>query len=312
MLNDRSQSRSQRPKPLAEGDADHNAPATRTRARTRPRSNAEKIQALVVLYVLTLNAEERAYLQSLISAEAARKLAADKNPQAVFDALVGALETFAPWITAGKLPGFGPRRGSFAFECAKVVAQPLTDYAKAATAEKVAAHEAAHTLTLTEPARQDALCAMQSLLGGDSSVRARLSEQGVPDTSRDSRIQSADHVAQEAEAARAHIPASLLEDAGLTSPVLDSLSTKAQSAADAHTGYRRGRVERQALRGDLAEAVGRMRFELKQLLTSARQARKRDPSIPSFTTKVVGAHAKSAKKPAAKPATPQPPQSPTG
>ena len=310
MLNDRSPSRSQRPKPLAEGDADPSAHASRARARTPPRSNAEKIQALVVLYVLTLNADERAYLQSLFGAEAARKQAADKNPQEVFDALVGALETFAPWIVAGKLPGFGPRRGRFAFECAQGVAQPLTDYAKAATAEKVAAHDAAKTLTLTDPARQDALCAMQSLLGGDSSVRTRLSERGVPGATRDSRIQSADHVAQEAEAARAHIPASLLEDAGLSAPVLDSLSTTAESAAAAHTGYRRGRVERQALRGDLAESVGRMRFELKQLLTSARQARKRDPSVPTFSTKVVGAHAKSAKKPTAQP--PTPPQPPTG
>ena len=307
MLNDRSPSRSQRPKPLAEGDADPSAHASRARARTPPRSNAEKIQALVVLYVLALTADERAHLQSLLRAEAARKLAADKNPQEVFDALVGALETFAPWIVAGKLPGFGPRRGRFAFECAQGVAQPLTDYAKAATAEKVAAHDAAKTLTLTDPARQDALCAMQSLLGGESSVRTRLTERGVPDATRDSRIQSADHVAQEAEAARAHIPASLLEDAGLTTTVLDSLSTTAQSAADAHTRYRRGCTTRKALRGDLAEAVGRMRFELQQLLTSARQARKRDPSVPTFATKVVGAHARSAKKSDAKPATPQPP-----
>ncbi len=293
----RSPSRSQRPAALSDRDL---ALDRGSAAEEKPtgRTNAEKAAALLVVYGFVLLPEDRTFLESLLKPEAAIKLGAGANLQPIFDELVEALALFAPWIQGKRFTGYGPRRGRFAAECAHGAVGPIDAYHAAATTEKVASKEASHALALTAPTRQDALFAVQSLLPhGDVVARARLAAKTSVGTTRDAAITATAEVVREVEAVRANVPATMLDDAGLSPDTLDDLARRAQTAATKRTRYRDGRTARKALRSDLAALVGRMLFELRQLLAAARRARRRDASIPSFASNVVKGKPKTAKKP---------------
>lgn len=298
----RSQSRSQRPAALSDRDLtpDHGSAAEE---KPRGRTPAEKAAALLVVYGAVLLPDDRTFLESLLGVEAAVKLGATANPQQIFDELVEALTLFAPWVQNKRFTGFGPRRGRFAAECAHSAVGPLDAFNAAESHEKVASKEASHALALTAPMRQDALFAIQSLLPNhDVGARAHLAEKTSTGTTRDATITATAEVVREVETVRAKVPATMLDDAGLSPVALDDLARRAQTAATTRTRYRDGRTARKALRSDLAALVGRMLFELRQLLASARRARRRDHTIPSFASNVVKGKPKTAKKPATAPA----------
>jgi hypothetical protein len=183
------------------------------------RTPAEKAAALLVVYGAVLLPDDRTFLESLLGAEAAVKLGATANPQQIFDDLVEALTLFASWVQNKRFTGFGPRRGRFAAECAHSAVGPLDAFNAAESHEKVASKEASHALALTAPRRQDALFAIQSLLPNhDVGARARLTEKTSTGTTRDATITATAEVVREVETVRAKVPATMLDDAGL-SPV---------------------------------------------------------------------------------------------
>ena len=317
----RSQTRSQRPIALQDPDLDEKQGASATK-KSSGRTNAEKAAALLLVYVLLCTEADRTFLESLLSPAKAIKRGARENPQVVFDELVTALALYAPWIKNRKLTGYGPRRGRFAAECAHTVVGALDAFNAAEAAERVASQEATSARTLTEPTRQDVVFAVQSLLAPDDVTLARFAVNTAAGTTHDARIVAAEQVVEEVRGVRANVPVTMLEDAGLTTEALDALEAQAQRAGQARTRYRDGRTTRKAMRSDLAAAVGRMVFELRQLVTAAKRARRRDPSIPAFTASVVASRPKAAKKkPAANPSPvatppvatpPAAPQPPTG
>lgn len=316
----RSQTRSQRPAALQDADLDEKQGASATQ-KSSGRTNAEKAAALLLVYVLLHSEADRTFLESLLSPEAAIKRGARENPQVVFNELVEALALWAPWIKNRKFVGYGPRRARFTAELANKVVGPLDAFNAAESNERFASKEATQARTLTEPARQDAVFAVQSLFTPGDAAHARFAVNTATGTTHDARLVATGQVVEEVRAVRANVPASILEDAGLTPEALDALEGQVQRAGQARTRYRDGRTTRKAMRSDLAASVGRMVFELRLLVTAAKRARRRDPSIPSFTATVVASRPKAAKKkPAANPqpvapppvatppvATPQPP-----
>ncbi len=295
MLKDRSRSRSQRPAALFEGEADPSLGPSDPLVNRASVSHHARAQALLALYVLLLDPVELTFLRALLGEPEARKLGADKNPREVFDEFERGLTTFAPHILAGKLPGFGPRRARFGAELLRDTAAPLDTHAAAEVDAKVATTLAAHAITLTRPAQRRALCAVRSLLANHSEARTRLAASAPAEQSRDAKLRRLEEVVREIESVRTSIPASLLADAGLSPAVLDALAATATAAVDAHRRQRSGRQTRTTLRGELTPAVGRMVFELRQLMASVREARRGDPTLPAFSSKFVGAQTTTAK-----------------
>jgi hypothetical protein len=306
MLNDRLKSRSQRPAQITDGDVILQGSAPKTRITKSRHPNLDRAVALFALFVVLPSEADCAFLRARISAATARKNGARNTPQTVFDGLVGALETYAPWIVAGKLGGYGPRRGRFAAGFAHSIAPELDAYVAIASNERIAADSAKQALARTDPARQEIAGALQGLFGEGSDELARIKTRTADDTSRDGKLRAAGRFVAEIDAVRETVPHTMLEDAGITSEALDALATTADEAVDARAGYRRDRSARKVKRGDLSETVGRMEYELRQILAAAKRARKNDPSVPSFASPVAVTNARAKKAPAA-PATPAAP-----
>jgi hypothetical protein len=306
VLKDRSQSRSQRPGQITESDANLQQSASKARVAKSRHPNLDRAAALFVLYVIVPSEADRAFLLARLTTAAARKSGARNTPQAVFDGLVGALETYAPWIVAGKLGGYGPRRGHFAGSLARSIAPELDAYVTVASTERIAADSAKQALARTDPARQEIAGAVQCLFGDGSDELARIKAHTAKDPSRDGALRAAGRFVDAIDAVRETVPHTMLEDAGITSDALDALTTTAHDAVDARAGYRRDRTTRKVKRGDLSETVGRMAYELRQILAAAKRARTNDPSVPSFVSPVAASHPR-AKKTSAEPAAPPAP-----
>ncbi len=305
VLKDRSQSRSQRPVQITENDDTLQGSASRARVAKSRHPNLDRAVALFALFVILPSEADCAFLLARISVAAARKSGARNNPQTVFDGLVGALETYAPWIVAGKLGGYGPRRGRFAAGLAHSIAPELDAYVAIASNERVAADSAKQALARTDPARQEIAGALQGLFGEGSEELARIKTRSADDTSRDGKLRAAGRFVAEIDAVRETVPHTMLEDAGITPEALEALAATTHGALDARAGYRRDRTARKVGRGDLSETVGRMAYELRQIVAAAKRARKNDPSVPSFASPVAVAHARAKKAPAT-PAAPAP------
>jgi hypothetical protein len=289
-MRDRLQPRSQRPPAFVDPDAHANASVggVASAENARRLSPAERVAQLLAIFVIALDSEELAFLTGLLSAAAAVKLGADKNAAEVFDELVSALTTYAPYIHAGSIPGYGARRGRFAVECLRKVAPSLDAHAARDVDSRLATKKAARTVEPADAAYRQHVRTLSRLLDGDPDARDRLDEMAAEDQSTDAKLDALDQLVPEIARARATIPTTLLDEAGLTAEVLDALPGMVDAAVRARQSARKARSARQHLRAELVPQVGRMFYELRYLLTSVRDARKKNPTLPRFQSKFVG------------------------
>jgi hypothetical protein len=277
---DRLRTRSQFPSPL-EGEAQQ--PAT-GHAQDKPRPElASRVNALRVLFPVTLDPTERVFFRSTLSVSSAQRDGVSANPHDVADEYTRCVQAYAPWLTRGALCGYGSLRVSYGLGLAADMAPTLDAHSAATSSTTAATAQSAQALALTGPARRLALRSLRNLTGHDPAARARLRD-ALKDLSVDGRIRSLDRIRAEVQDARAHIPSRVLTDAGLTPEVLDALAATSQQAADARARVRDQKQQAQVIRADLAEPTGRLLRELRLLLAAARDTRSVDATLPTVTS----------------------------
>ncbi len=309
-MKDRLQPRSQRPASLLEDRPDVTLGGAPSPKDPRTLTFAERVTALLVLYTVALGAEELVFLTGLLASAEAVKLGVDKNAAEVFDDLAAALTTYAPYIHAMRVKGYGPRRGRFAAEFLRKVAPSLDAHATRDRSAKVASRHAARAIEPMGDAYHQHLRALSNLLGHDPEALDRLDAKAAADHSAEEKIEALNRLVDEITRARETVPVSLLDDAGLSADVLDTLATSAHAARDARTSLRHEMANRQLLRSELVPHVGRMVFELRHLLGAVKESRRTDPTLPTFRSKFVHRRAKVAQAPASPPPPVEPPAPP--
>jgi hypothetical protein len=307
-MKDRLQPRSQRPVALTEDRPDVTVGGTVSPKDPRTLTFVERVAALLVLYTVAVDAVEFAFLTGLLAPTEAVKLGVDKNAAEVFDELSSALTTYAPYIHAMRVKGYGPRRGHFAVRFLRQVAPSLDAHATRDQSAKVASRQAARAIEPMGDAYHQHLRALSNLLGHDPEALDRLDAKAAADHSAEEKIEALNRLVEEITRARETVPVSLLDDAGLSADVLDALTASARAARDARTSLRQEIASRQLVRGDLVPHVGRMVFELRHLLGAVKESRRTDPTLPTFRSKFVHRRAKPTRAP--EPATPLTPAEP--
>ncbi len=167
------------------------------------------------------------------------------------------------------------------------VAPSLDAHAARDVASRLATKKAARAVEPADAAYRQHVRTLSRLLDGDPDARDRLDVNAAEDQSTDATLDALDQLVPEIARARATIPTTLLDEAGLTAEVLDALPGMVDAAVRARQGARDARSARQHLRAELVPDVGRMLYELRYLLTSVRDARKTCPTLPKFQSKFV-------------------------
>ncbi len=232
-------------------------------------------------------ANVRAYLHQCVTSTTAILRGRTNAPSDYVSELIGALDTFAPYIAKKALPGYGPLRARYGVELLRE-AVPLLDALDAQSrAQRMASKGHRDAVTRAEKQRAFATVAFRAVLSGDGAPDANLGAATPKSHAKADRIQSAEELAAEVERVQGDVPAELLDDAGLTADVLGALSDKAGAATESGSVRADKASARQLLRAQLAEPCGRMRHELRVLLAAARAARKLDPNVPQFTSSLL-------------------------
>lgn len=285
--------------------------APRDDAATQPPTLAQLLQELLVRFSLALTDEERAWLLGQVTEDAAHKMGARINAAQVVAETCRALQTLGWWICQKQLTGYGPRRARFAVDLAQGMLPALTELQQVERAEAETADALRRLGDTVAPARRDA----GAVLGAFRTGKATLSndKEAVKAAPGAAASRPMKLLTAKAERVREGMPASLLEDAGLTGATVDTLARKSAEIDALRDRLAKHRERAQTLRYDLAAPAGRIHRELKALAGFQRKARQGDPRLPEFKSSLARKakprvrKPKAAKAPVTPPAPPAPP-----
>ena len=174
----------------------------------------------------------RAYLHGCVSHKMAVTQGRRSTPSEYFAQYAAALDTFAPYILAKRLPGYGPLRARYGVELMRDAVPMLDTLHDLERETRAVSHGHRKAMELTDAQRANARAAFAAVLTGDEAPEASL-DVAVPTTSsKHERIVAATELAAEVERVQAAVSAALLDDAGLTDAVLDGLAEQAGEASD--------------------------------------------------------------------------------
>lgn len=239
---------------------------------------------LTVLFIHEpLDASERACFRATIASAKAVSQGSRVAARDVVEEYDRCVRVLAPWIHKGTLRGYGSLRVSYAGELITAMAPTLDAHAVARADVITATSRASQAVKLTRQERRLAVRSLRNLAGDDPALKARLRE-AAKQRQQGGGLGELDRVAVEVRHVRANYPARVLDDAGLTSAVLDALITSTSDASASRTRVRDGKQHAQVLRADMAEPAGRLLHELRALIAAARDTRASDPTVPSVSS----------------------------
>jgi hypothetical protein len=269
--------RSQIPAPLLQTAA--HGP---TAASTNPdRQYNRRARRLLARYRKEVPPHVREYLLKSHARETAVRQGLQFAPSEYVHDFLSALEKFTPRILAGSLPGYGSLRACFGLDLVLSIAPAVEALEQQRGASRDARRTHSRAVSLTDTQRLDAQVALASVLGDDLHATSPRSRTAT------ARIKAAEDLALEAARAREEVPVELLEDAGLSSEALATFEDTTRKADEAAGNRTEMESAAQTARAQLAEPCGRILRELRVLLQVARHARKKDPTTPKFSTRLV-------------------------
>lgn len=263
----------------------------------RPPTVAQLLQELLARFSLELTAEERTWLLGQVTDDAAHKMGARINVAQVVAEMCRALQTLGWWIREKQVTGYGPRRARFALDLVRGVLPDLAELQQLEREEAETADQLRRLGDAVAPARRDAGAVLSAFRTGKAT---RSNDEEAVKTapgavaSRPMKLLTA-----KADRLREGMPASLLDDAGLTGATVDTLARGSAEIDALRLRLARQRERAQTLRYQLAAPAGRIHRELKALAAFQRKARKGDPKLPEFTSSLALKAKRRARKPKA-------------
>jgi hypothetical protein len=245
----------------------------------------------------TLAPEERAWLDALVTVQAAHTLGLTAGHETVLTEWTRCANALVLALVAGRLIGYGTLRFRFACELAAEIVR-LADAQSSDASEAVGVRaQVRSALTDTRTLRREARRVLGNLAGRHADRRARIPKTREKRERVDTRSQSLRALATELKRTLKTVPARIAQEAGATPEFVRALNAAARGVTHADQSRQRQNQKVQQAYPVLHVLKGRLLHELRAMLGSARDARVSDPTVPTARTAIFK------KSVAAKPAT---------
>lgn len=246
----------------------------------------------------TLAPEERAWLDALVTVQAAHTLGLTAGHETVLTEWTRCANALVLALVAGRLIGYGTLRFRFACELAAEIVR-LADAQSSDASEAVGVRaQVRSALTDTRTLRREARRVLGNLAGRHADRRARIPKTREKRERVDTRSQSLRALATELKRTLKTVPARIAQEAGATPEFVRALNAAAKQVVSSDQTRQRQNQKVQQTYGALHVLKGRLVHELRAMLASARDARRGDPTLSAPRSPL--ATKSLAKKPAAK------------
>lgn len=248
---------------------------------------------------VSVGPQAKNFFHGLIPDQSAQEEGSHIHSATVLDELLRIVPPALPFISAAKIPGYGPVRLKYLLDMGLELATHMHGHDQAMINAAGAGATKATSLKGSRTLRRTAIRVLKSLAGKDKIALARLDEAASENKERpDERARGLDALANELEAALARTPAEVAADLGLTSNLIAELRQNAKAVLGARSSAKESRGDISSLYDRMNILDGRVLFELRALLGAMRDARKSDPAIPSIKAGRLQDSRKAAKAPA--------------
>lgn len=275
-----------------------------------PSPYTPQIQSLLnPLASVSLSDATRATFRALCSDLDAHAEGNRIHSAAVLDELLRIASLSHPYVSAARVPGYGPMRLKYTLELGLTLAGLVHDHDDAMVNAAGAGASKTTNLKGSRALRRTALRVLKSLAGNDAAALARIESAASEGSEKpDERARSLNALAEELESVAANLSPEVAADMGVSQTLIADLRTNAKAVLGA-------REDARNTRGDIASHYdqmnlldGRLLFELRALFRAMRDARKNDPTIPQVQAGRVQRSGKAAPPAAPAPADSKPEQ----